>query len=311
MSVQVESTTDLKESAHTSLGGLDKKSKKVESKSASSDSDSELQDEMTEESETSEVENSESNDQLESESEKEELDSKEDEKRPKKKGGFQKRIERFQKKLSDKEQELEYWKKEALKNKDVSSKAEPKALEKTEPATKPKSDDFDSHEAYVEALTEWKLEAKEKEREAKNKEAQVKAEFQKKSESFQEKLSEFKEATEDFDEAMEDVDDVDVNLHLQEMFISSDFGPQLMYELAKDRKELERINSLSPLAAAREIGKIEARILKNSDSSKETEKKQTKAPPPIAPVGSKGSVRNAKSPEEMSYTEYAAWRRRK
>jgi hypothetical protein len=82
-----------------------------------------------------------------------------------------------------------------------------------------------------------------------------------------------------------------------------------MYELAKNRKEYERINSLNALAMAREIGKIEAKLSRSKTTEAQEEiKKITKAPAPLKPVGSKSSGISNKSPDEMDFHEYKKWR---
>lgn len=249
----------------------------------------EEQDETTEESETSESEESLDNTE-ESEDEHDEEKSQQDEK-PKKKGGFKKRIERFQRKLSVAEQELAYWKEKALKE---NSKAEPesKTPAKTETNGKPKVDDFATYEEYTEALTDWKIEQREKERDSKARETQVKTEYQKQVETFQSKVSEFAKTKDDFEDVISEVDDVPLSLGVSEAITSSENGPELMYELAKNKKELMRINALSPILAAREIGKIEARLAKTESKPIP---KTTKAPAPISPVGNKGSATIKKS----------------
>lgn len=311
MSVNIVSTTDSDEAVLSAIGSkLAKNNEADETKSASSkDAKASKQDETAEDSETSENAELEDSDSSESTDDEDLKDESKDDQKPKKKGGFQKRIERFQKKISEKDQEVEYWKREALKGKSP-DKAEPETQFKAKPTdAKPKAESFETHEEYVDALTDWKLEQKEKERAAKAEQAQIKNEREKQVQSFQSKVSEFQKSHDDFDEVVAEVDDIPLSMPLQEAIVSSDIGPQVMYELAKDRDELERINRLSPIAAAREIGKIEARLAKESSSAKETtEKKITKAPPPIAPVGSKGSAKTIKSPDDMSFSEYKKWR---
>ncbi len=222
--------------------------------------------------------------------------------------GVQKKIDKLTKLRADAQRELEYWKTQALKQAQAETeKPVEKKAESIDLSSKPKADNFDSHEDYVEALTDWKLEQKEKEREAKQKETQVKTEYQKQVESFQSKVKDFQKTVEDFEDVISEVDDISLSIGIQDSLLNSELGPQIMYELAKDRKELERINSLSPISAAREIGKIEARIANESSSEKEQQKKLTKAPPPVSPLGA-GSAKVMKSPEDMSFKEYAAWR---
>lgn len=310
MSVQIVSTTDSDEAVLAATGGLAKNNESEETKSASSkDVKASKQDEITEDSETSEeLEDSESTD------DEDIKDDKEDQK-PKKKGGFQKRIERFQKKLSEKDQAL-FEKDQIIARLSEKRAGNPDELkpEKVESLkssdSKPKSENFDTHEEYVDALTDWKLEQKEKEREQKSRENQIKTEQQKKVSDFQAKVQEFQKSHDDFDEVVSDVDDIPLSFALRDAIVTSDLGPQVMYELAQNRDELTRINSLSLVDAAREIGKIEARLSQESSSVKKI-KTITKAPPPIEPVGSKGSARVEKSPDDMSFNEFKKWRESK
>lgn len=308
MSIQVTSTTDSEEAVLAANGGLAAKSKVEDKKSVSNEEiKKSSSDETPEDSETTEsVDADDETDSSDSTDEDDLKDENKEEQKPKKKGGFQKRINKLSSEKAKALEEMEYWKQQALKsNQPEKPEAEKKAsVQSTE--GKPKADNFESHEEYVEALADWKYEQKEKEREAKVKESQVKSEYQTKVESFQTKVNEFSKVQDDFEDVVSDVDDIPLSFALQESILTSDFGPQIMYELAKDRTRLEKINRLSAIDAAREIGKIEARLEKPSASTQE--KKQSKAPAPIAPVGSKGSAKIEKSPDDMSFQEYKKWR---
>jgi hypothetical protein len=307
MAITIDSTTDSAEAVLAATGGVAKAKETEEKKSATV----ETTDEKKEASDASEsaAENDADDESAEDSEEdsKDEGDSKEPDAKPKKKKGFKKRIDKLNLRVSEKEQEVEYWKAQALKQqqpKTESALAQEKAP--TEIEGKPRADKFETHEEYVEALTDWKLEHRERERETKSREAQVKLEYEKTAQSFQAKIAEFKESNDDFDDVVSDVDDIPLPMTVQDAIRTSDVGPALMYELAKNRDDLERIVRLSPIAAAREIGKIEARISKEPETR--SEKKSTKAPPPISPVGSKGTAKVMKSPEDMSIEEYKQWR---
>jgi hypothetical protein len=290
MAVQITSTTDSTEVVLAATGDV----KPVEESTEVKQPEAVKADEKAEASDASENEADET-DETELEAKEgqddEEETSQDDETKPKKKGGFKKRIERFQKRLSEKEAEVEHWKQAALK-----SQPQPKPESKTadvKPVDKPKAESFETHDEYVEALTDWKMEQREKAQEIKSKEAQVRTEFQKTVDAFQAKVTEFKEENDDFDEVVADVDDIPLSFAIHDAIMTSDLGPQVMYELAKNRKELVRINGLSAIAAAREIGKLEARLSTKEETPKET--KQTKAPPPLKPVGSGKSASVKKS----------------
>lgn len=226
-------------------------------------------------------------------------ESKED--KPKKKGGFQKRIERANAKLTAAQQETEYWKQQALKNQPDQKPVE----SKSESISKPKAENFDSHEEYVEALTDWKLEEREKKNESLKKQNEVKTQFQNQVQTFQSKVQEFKKSNEDFDEVLESVDDIPLSVGFQEALITSDFGPQVMYELAKNPKELERINALSPIVQAREIGKLEARFAQSVSAPAKEIKQTTKATSPISTLGNgSASMTKSLSDPNISFAEY-------
>jgi len=247
---------------------------------------------------------------------KDELEAKEgEEERPKKKGGFQRRIDKLNARYSAAQAEIEHWKTVALKSgADDSRKPEPKAdLSKSvQPDGKPVADNFESHAEYVEALTDWKLEQRLKARDAEEQRRSLEAEQQRAQREHFERVQTFAKQHDDFEEALSDVDDIPVSAAFQELIVTSDQGPALMYELAKNRKEYERIAQLSPLACARELGKIETRIAARASeaSAKKPEPKTTKAPKPIEPVGgSKGTVQKSLDDPDLSFAEYERMRR--
>jgi hypothetical protein len=309
MNVKIESTTDSNEAVMAATGNL--ANKKVDDISASSKNEkTDLQDESFEDSETSkeiseddEIGSSDSEDENEDEGLK---DESKDEKKPKKKGGFQKRIEKFQKQLSAKEQEIEHWKREALKAESKKDDSETIKHVK-ESVNEPDPDDYENHKDYVKALAKWEIKQIDNEKAELAKQDQLKNDYQKQVQLFQEKISEFKKNVADFDEVIAEADTVELNFAVRDAILSSENSPQLMYELSKNVDELERINTLSPIAAAREIGKIEARLSKSSENENKKEVKITKTPPPVKPVSS-GSGKFQKSPEDMDFNEYKQWR---
>jgi hypothetical protein len=284
MPIQTTSTTDSPEAVQAALGDLAQDQGVEDTKSASA----ETADEIVEASDASEATDGEEKEEKSEEQEDSDDESQaKDEDKPKKRGGFKKRIDKLSSKLSQKEQEVEYWRKEALRHqKSEEPQAKSTPLETTATEGKPKSEDFESHEAYVEALTDWKIDQRDKVREAKQKETQVKTEFQKQVDSHLKRVEAFASQHEDFHDLLEDVDDIPMSVTVQEVILSSENGPELMYELAKNRAELERICRLPAIAAARELGKFEAK-LKSSEAP--TEIKKTKAPAPITTVSAKGS----------------------
>ena len=256
------------------------------------------------ESDAAETETEEKDDAEESESDEDEGKADDSEKnKPKKKGGFQRRIDKLNFRIAERERELEYWR----------GKATTPAGEKTEKVEtkpvvdgKPNPDSFETHAEYIEALTDWKIEQKEKAAKEQDQKTKLQTEQQNLLEAHSERVKSFAKQTKDFDDVIAEVDDVIASAVVQELIVSSDNGPALMYELAKNRAEFERINKLPPLAAARELGRLESKL---SEEKKPEPKKIPKAPKPLEPVGKGSSGSVTKSPENMSQSEYEAWRR--
>lgn len=234
----------------------------------------------------------------------------------KKKGGFQRRIDKLNQQKAQAQQELEYWKQMALKSAG-GSKNDSNSNQTVEPTQnsdqKPNPDKFETHAEYVEALTDWKTEQKLKEREDKYARERIAETQSKLVATYKERMEAFTQKTPDFQDVLEEVNHVHLSPTLRDIILTSDNGPQIAYELAKNPDEYERIAKLSPTACAREIGKFEARLTPSSSSKVSTDgsKKITHAPPPIAPVGTggKGSVPKSIFDQNLSQKEYEALRR--
>ena len=306
MAIVVTSNEKPQEALHTEKAET-KEESKVEGKESVSTEEVQEDETQLEESETSEESDEEENDSKDSSEEDEdsrEEESQEEDKDEKKASvpkGVKKRFRRFQRKLSEKDQEIEYWKKEALKGQAPKASESENSVEQfAEASGEPKEEDFEHHKDYVKALAKWAYEEEKQRDLAKSKEAETKS-------TFQSRVREFKEQTKDFDEVVSEVDDVRLSVGIQEVLLSSKLGPQLMYELAQDRDELERINLLSPIDAARELGRLEAKIsFKSKESSSKETKKTTKAPPPPTRVSGKSEKALKKSiyDEDLSFKDY-------
>lgn len=309
MTISIQSTTDSKEAVTAALGDLaaSKPVEETKSEAPANEDKSDVSDQpekVDSESDDSQAEPSDEEDteaeELEAKSEDENQDSK-----PKKKGGFKKRIDRLNKRLSAIEQEKEYWRLEVLRTQQGTVQKNEATAQKATPETsnKPKVDDFSTHDEYVEALTDWKLDQKLASEKQRQREDALQTEAKTKLDKHSERVNRFAKAHVDWDEVIEGVANTQLSLTVQESIIDSEQGPELMYELAKNPKELARICSLSPIAAAREIGKIEARFSKPSEPSEL--KIKPKAPAPITPVRTRGaSTVKSIYDESLSQREY-------
>lgn len=118
---------------------------------------------------------------------------------------------------------------------------------------KPVSASFETYEAYVEALTDWKVEqsnAARSQREA----------AQKTAENWKTRSADARTAHPDYDQVLAEAESTPISRAMHETIAESDLGPELVYFLAKNPDDAARIAKLPPLAAAREIGKLEATL---------------------------------------------------
>ena len=146
-----------------------------------------------------------------------------------------------------------------------------KAAERQIAVEVPPVDQFESPEAYAEALAEKKAQELIAKREA----AKVQAEI---DEAYQERLEEAKEKYADFDQVAYNPN-LPITDAMAETIRASEIGPELAYHLGSNPKEAERIAKLSPFLQAQEIGRIEAKL-----AAEPPVKKTTSAPAPIRPV---------------------------
>jgi hypothetical protein len=132
-------------------------------------------------------------------------------------------------------------------------------------------DQFESPEAYVEALAYSKAEELISKREAAKQQSAVLESYQEREESAREKYSDFEQVAYNPKLPITNV--------MAETIQSSDIGAELAYYLGSNPKEADRISRMAPYAQAKEIGKIEAKLSDNPPV-----KKSTSAPAPISPV---------------------------
>jgi hypothetical protein len=127
--------------------------------------------------------------------------------------------------------------------------------------------------------------------------SEVHEEFEERSEAFKAKAPDFDEVIGKFVDSGGKLSDV-----VRDLILDSDVGPEAAYFLAKNPRLAKDLNSLAPLQAAKEFGKIEATLSR-------PQRKATSAPPPIKPP-SGGASPPDKNPADMSMGEYVAWRKK-
>lgn len=96
-------------------------------------------------------------------------------------------------------------------------------------------------------------------------------------EAHNERLEEFRAKVPDFDKTLRAAANLKASPVVEGLILDSDKSAHLVYHLAKNPDRLAKLNAMSEREAAREIGRIEARL------SLPNPKTQTKAPPPKIP----------------------------
>lgn len=140
----------------------------------------------------------------------------------------------------------------------------------------PSIDNFESPDAYAEALALRKAEELLAQREVQKQQAQIVEAYGEAEEKARDKYDDFEEVV--YNPKLR------ITNSMAEAIQSSEAGPDLAYWLGSNPKEAERIANLSPLMQAKEIGRIEAKLSDNPPV-----KKTTSAPTPISPVTARSS----------------------
>jgi hypothetical protein len=174
---------------------------------------------------------------------------------------------------------------------------EAQAVRSVPPADLPPVEQFESPEAYAEALAYRKAEELLAQREQAKQQAAL-------LEGYHEREEQAREKYEDFEQVAYNPNLRITNV-MAETIQASDIGPDVAYYLGANPKEADRISRLSPFLQAKEIGKIEAKLSDNPPA-----KKTTSAPAPIAPVTARTSGATAydttdpRSTKTMSVSEW-------
>jgi len=139
------------------------------------------------------------------------------------------------------------------------------------PKEVPPVDQFESPEAYAEALAEKKAQELIAARERQQQQAQLLEAYHDREEAAREKYEDFEQVAYNPKLPITDV--------MAETIQASDIGPDVAYYLGTNPQEATRISRLTPFLQAKEIGKIEAKLADNPPV-----KRSTSAPAPITPV---------------------------
>ncbi|MGH8523668.1 MAG: hypothetical protein ACREXY_05465, partial [Gammaproteobacteria bacterium] len=192
-------------------------------------------------------------------------------------GGWQRKIERQQREL------------EELRALLVRQQAQAATAQQPAANTNQQMDPAQDAEAYIANIVAQRMAAAEEQR----RQVQVQAEFQRRTQ-------EVRAQNPDFDEVLMTAD-APVSQAVQQALLTSEHGPAIMYQLAKNPAELARLSALPPLDAAREIGRLEAKASVTAAPKPAT---KTATRPPAPPTNVNGSTSSTRSLEELPISEY-------
>ena len=197
----------------------------------------------------------------------------------------------------------------ALKQRVQDLEARLSSVERTKPAAdalgpKPDRAKYEDEAEYAADLAAWKVVERITARQTKAHETNTSTV---RNDTAAAKMELFRERTMALQDRYPDIEKVftDTSLPMSnamaETLMESDKGPEVAHYLLSNREAAQRIKEMSPLAAARELGRIEATI------SLPKPRTETKAPPPPATLT--GNVKSPnKNPETMTQAEYVKWR---
>jgi len=172
-----------------------------------------------------------------------------------------------------------------------------RAVQPTPPVEIPPADQFESTEAYAEALAERRAQELLARRDAEQQQTAFLEAYHEREEDARTKYDDFEQVAYN--------PQLPVTQVMAQTIQTSEVGPEIAYYLGTNPKDAERISKLPPFLQAKEIGKIEAKLADNPPV-----KKPSSAPAPIAPVTPRGGngktfdTTDPRSVKEMSTSEW-------
>lgn len=169
-----------------------------------------------------------------------------------------------------------------------------------QPSGPPRRENFESYEEYLEAKADFRISQTLSGLQQQAAEARRAQAVEQRESTWSERQAAAAGKYSDYEEVAL-ADDLAITPVMAEAMKDSEIGPDVAYFLGKNPKEALRIAQLHPAAQWREIGKIEARI------EAKPVRQQSKAPPPIDPIGGSSSGGSG-DVSKMSQAEYEAHR---
>lgn len=223
------------------------------------------------------------------------------------KNGVHKRIQKLSAKLAEKDAIID----RLLQGQKPEPQAPPVPVLTGKPVP-PDEDDFDDRKSfreaqarYIEDLSDWKLEQRltAEKRQAEERENQKR--LQESQSTWAKRLDAAHQAHPDLQDLLED-EDLPTTPAMTHFLMESDLGAELLYALAKNPAECQRIASLEPRKAELALARLEARL---DIPAAPPQKRASAAPAPLAPV--KGTGTTTKDPSKMTDADWLRAQRKR
>ena len=163
------------------------------------------------------------------------------------------------------------------------------------PVTPPSLDQFGTVDEYAEARAEQIIQT----RQQQARHSEIVSAYQDREEDARDKYEDFEQVAYN--------PNLPITTVMAQTIQASEIGPEVAYYLGANPKEADRISRLEPMIQAKEIGRIEAKLVTDPPV-----KKSTSAPSPISPVTARNSGNPAfdttdpRSVKTMSASEWIA-----
>jgi hypothetical protein len=171
--------------------------------------------------------------------------------------------------------------------KELESRVSPPAQADTEElGQEPKPEQFSDMYEYAKALAEYTADKKLMERDKQEVARKAAAEQEVKFKAWADRVNAAKTDLPDFDDMVQS-SDVRVSDPVRDAIIESEHGPKILYYLAENSEFAKKLADMSVVSAVREIGKIEARYVRDTKESApevKTAAVKSRAPAPINPL---------------------------
>jgi hypothetical protein len=229
------------------------------------------------------------------------------------KGGVQKRIDQLTRDKRELEARLA-----ALEAKPPAAGGEKPAEAAPAPVDdgnkpKPKSEDVEHYDDYVDALTDWKAEQRDKAHIAETRRSEAEQAARAAQDTWQSLEAAVAAEHADYHDVLSGCEfTCSAQEYSRFATIVRDFerGPELLYRLAQSPRDLDRIIHLGPTAIARELTKIEIALPSGKPASDQkpaaaSTPRSTGAPNPVTPItGGKGAAVTSLDDPNLSYPDW-------